>query len=305
MGETNNNDQPLVSIIVPTMATAERAVSLQRAIDSIRTSSTKPVMVIPVVNGQRFSPGVCAWLKGQTDLHYIQIEEGSLPLALLEGRLRVQTEYFGFLDDDDEYLPGTLDAKIDALMAHPNLDIVISNGYRQSQGIQSVFHPDIGGVIKDPLGTLFERNWLASCGGLFRTRSATVHFFENPHPYAEWTWLAFRLCMAQKKLGAIDIPGFRIHDTPGSLSKTTAYQQSYFSLFERMLQAKPPHRIASRIRNYVSAAYHQVSEDELRRGNRFGAFKAHLRSIMSSPRGLRYLSYTRHLLRKVNTNSTR
>lgn len=150
-------------------------------------------------------------------------------------------------------------------------------------------------ILCDPLAALFRQNWLASCNALFRTASITGEYFANPHPYAEWTWLAFRLSMAGKQLAVIDEPGFRINDTPGSLSKSGAYKTSYFSLYERMLAGSPPAHIAKTFRMRIGAAWHERSADALTKGVWLEAMQCHMRSLLQ-PGGLRYLAYSRRLL---------
>jgi len=207
----------------------------------------------------------------------------------------VDTDYFSFLDDDDEYLPGAIDRKLAALDASDWADLAVSNGYRARGAERSLFHPNLVSIEVDPLSALFDRNWLASCGGLFRTSSFPAELFDELHPFAEWTWLAYRLAVLGKRVVAVDEPGFVINDTQGSLSKSAAFQASYFSLYERMLAAHPPRQIAKIIRERIGAAWHDASVDALRKGDRLRAVHCHLRSILQ-PGGTRYLTYTRRLL---------
>lgn len=286
---------PPVSTIIPTMAARERATSLKCAIASIRNSSAVPIKIIVVVNGNRFDTELCSWLREQPDVLYDQIEEGSLPVALARGRELVETEYFSFLDDDDVYLPGATDKKLEILSKNVCTDLVVCNGFRSSTGNNVAFYPRMTDILDDPLAALFHQNWLASCNAVFRSISVPVSFFEHPHPYAEWTWLAFRLAMANKRLKVVDEPGFRVNDTPGSLSKSDAYKKSYFSLYERMLYALPPTHIARMIRMRIGLAWHTNSSEALANGRLLDALASHVRSLLQ-PGGLRYLSYTRRLL---------
>jgi len=286
---------PTVSVIIPTLADAARSESLKRAVKSIRASAHEAVKIIAVVNGNRFDTDVCTWLNRQPDIVFDQIETASSPVAQRRGRYLVDTEYFAFLDDDDEYLLGATDLKLDYLAQNPSCDLVVCNGFRNTSGHDNIFYHRLSDISDDPLAALFRENWLTSCNALFRTASISSEFFENPHPYAEWTWLAFRLAMAGKQLAALDEPGFRNNDTPGSLGKSNAYKAICFSLYERMLASSPPTHIAKTIRIRIGAAWHERSAEALMKGMWLVASQCHLRSLLQ-PGGLRYLAYSRRLL---------
>lgn len=285
-----------VSVIIPTMAVTDRALHLRRAIESIRRSSTTTVKIITVVNGTRADSEICRWLATQPDIQYERLPTPSLPLAIQRGRELVQTPFFSFLDDDDEYLVGGTDLKLDAFSRHADVDLVITSGFRCCDG--EVDHPimtALANVPESPLQKLFESNWLSSCNALFRSESFLPEFFSDPHPYAEWTWLAYKLAMAGKKLAVVNRPTFRINDTPGSLSKTDAYHDAYQELYRRMLALAPPTDVARTVRSLISADWHDQSVRALSRGDKLDAFKFHFNSLML-PSGLQYLSYTRRLM---------
>jgi len=284
-----------ISVIIPTLAEASRSESLKRAIASIRASTAEAVQIITVVNGSRFDGDLCAWLGQQPDVVFDQIREGSSPLAQKRGRALVNTEYFSFLDDDDEYLPGATDRKLETLCTNPATDFVLCNGYWGAMGQENIFYPRMTGILEDPLAALFRQNWLTSCNALFRTSSIPGSFFNDPHPYAEWTWLAFTLCMANKRFALLDEPGFHQYPTPGSLSKSRAYNASYIGLYERILDASPPESVAGAIRMRISSAWHVCASDALASGEWLDALCCHIRSLLQ-PGGLRYLSYSRRLL---------
>jgi len=285
-----------VSVIIATLAESKRADSLKRAIQSVRDSSTQHLIsIIVVVNGNRFDKDTCRWLEAQPDVVLAQIAHGSLPAALAYGRQLVTTEYFGFLDDDDEYLPDSIDTKLAALLSSPDSDLVISNGLRNCNGLRTRFHESIGDVATAPLRALFDGNWLASCGALYRSASMEPTFCEDLHPYAEWTWLAYRVALAGKIIATVDTPCFVINDTPGSLSKSAAFRAGYLALYRRMLDAAPPAQIVTTIKQKRGAAWHDASVDALGKRQLLEALKYHLYSL-TCPDGKRYLAYTRRLI---------
>lgn len=284
-----------VSVIVPTTASKAREAQLKRAVESIRRSASGPVRIIAVVNGGHADPGVCQWLEAQPDVHYERVATPSLPLAIFRGREVVQTPYFSMLDDDDEYLVGGTDLKLSAFAGPAGADVVITSGFRQIEQVDEPAMISMDRVPNEPLRCLFESNWLSSCNALYKSSSFPPAFFVDPHPYAEWTWLAFKIALAKKQLVAINQPTFRIHDTPGSLSKSDSYHDAYQALYRRMLEVDPPADIARTIKIRMSSDWHQQATRALSRGNRRNAIACHFRSLVL-PAGLQYLTYTRYLI---------
>lgn len=285
-----------VSIIIATMAVSSRAIQLKRAINSIRTSASRPVEIIVVVNGADPDQDLCAWLRSQPDVIFDYIAEPSAPNAIKRGVELVQTEYYGCLDDDDEYINMAIDFRLDMIKNNPHADCVISNGFRNVNDIEEVVYSHLDEVNSFPLLCLMRCNWLASCNFLFRKSSLDSVFFVDGHPFAEWTWLAFKLAMQNKKIVVVHECTFRINDTPGSLSKSANYVNSYISLFKRMLAEDPPIHVRKIIRSKLAAAYHDASDHALKSGDIHSAIKFHIKSVMSK-NGYKYLGYSRYFFK--------
>ena len=284
-----------VSVIIPTLAEQHRFERLQRCIASIRDSSVKRCTIIAVVNGSRSSTEVIQWLKDQKDIRLIIEPTPSAPNAVRIGRETVQTPFFSTLDDDDEYLPGSTDLKLSVLLSHPEADLVVTNGLNNWDGRDERFYTHLSSVSADPLGTLFEANWLHNCNALYRSERIPPMYFRDTPPFAEWTWLAYRLALDGKRILTLDEPCFRYNCTPASLSQSQVYRAAYPPLFKRMLDCNPPARIRKLIQRRLSAALHDRSADCLASGDYLEALQAHVQSLIL-PGGLRYLSYTRRLL---------
>jgi hypothetical protein len=253
------------------------------------------VRIIAVVNGNRVNETVVSWLARQPDVQCVRQERGSAPLARLRGRELVRTEFFSFLDDDDEYLADATDRKLEVMQRFPRAALVVTNGlYRQSDG-ESLLYDRMTEIPADPLVSLFYQTWLNDCNSLFRSAEVPVDYFQDPHDYCEWTWIAYRLALDGKKVAVLDAPAFRLHDSPGSLSKSPAYQASLIPLFERMLARSPPKAVARLIHRRMASTHHSFSSDAFARGDRLAAWRAHLSSL-ATPGGWRYLTYSRHLL---------
>lgn len=285
-----------LTVIIPTLCEAKRAHSLLRAIDSIVASISEPVRILAVVNGQRFDRGLLARLRNDARLAVLQLDEGSATAAQRAGRASVRSEFFSFLDDDDEFLPGASDQRLALLGTHPEAALAVSGGWICEDGVDSPMYTRMAYVARDPLRELFEENWLHNCNATFRTSMVPVHYFENPHRMMEWTWLGFRLAMAGLSIVACETPAFRYHDTPNSLSKSENFTRSRTTLYPRMLAMQPPAAVQKVIRQRMSAAWHEVSKMELAAGRRGPALRAHLRSMTAHLSGLRYLSYSRYLV---------
>lgn len=288
--------QVAVSVIVPTMASPERADLLKRAVKSIVASTVDPIKIIVVVNGTRFDDVICNWLKAQDYIKFVYVATPSSPNAILVGRKHVDTEFFSCLDDDDEYLEGATDKKVAILRANPGTDLLVSDAYQRSVGGDRVLYGNLEDVPPAPLEALMNYGWLTSGNMLYRSRSVTVSYFEESHPYAEWTWLAFKLSMGGKSVIALNEPTCRYNDTVASLSKSNEYFKSYIPLFKRMLECRPPKRIAQMIRRKLGDAFHDASGISLRAGKRYEAWQFHFQSVCTTG-GRRYVAYTRHLLK--------
>jgi len=283
-----------LTVIVPTVCSEARSRSLMQAIASAHESARPAPTVLVVANGPQVCESVYARLQALPMVQTLRLDVGSLPGALLEGRKHVQTEFFAFLDDDDVLLPGSSDLRLQALQ-DATVDVALVNGYRESSGTRSLMQPNMEGIESEPLRTLLEANWFASCAAVFRSASIGVEMFENPQPFAEWTWLAYRLILAGRRFRAIEAAGYVIHDTPASLSKSSRYFESYISLFDRMLAEKPPAWARRRIVEKRCAAFHDLSNSALLAGAHRKALALHLRSL-ASPAGLRYFLFGRKVL---------
>lgn len=289
-------DSPKITIIIPTMCTRTRAESLRRAIASIRRAGPDLATVIVAANGPNISPELIAELSEREDLQVVRFDEGSSPLALARAVPLVKTDYFGFLDDDDELLPNGLSQRLAKLQSEPDADILLSNGYLRNSNCDQDYLNHLNDVPNDPLSTFFVENWLPSCGALFRKASIAPAYFQNHHPYAEWSWLAFRLVLDKKRFCVLNEPTFRVYaDTPGSLSKSSAYRQSYISLYKKMLSAAIPSNVRRIVQKRLAQAHHDVSSYALADGKLSQCIRHHIQSL-KYPSGWIFFTYTRHII---------
>lgn len=284
-----------VTVIIPTLATRERQESLLRALDSLASADRqRPIQILVVVNGNRYHAPLLEALP-RPGVELLRIQEASLPAAILAGRKAVRTRYFCFLDDDDLYLPDAIALRVAAIETSPAADLVVTNGLRRSGNQEQPALSLLGQVEADPQLALFQENWLASCGALYRTASVPVEFFEQPQPYLEWTWLAFRLTCATCRIRVLDVPTFVINDTPGSASKSATYIESHVTLYRRMLALGQRPDVRQLLQARLAAAYHAIADQHLHSRHLATAWTNHLRSLACRG-GWRYASFSRRLV---------
>src|SRR5262245_52048573 len=139
-----------VSVIMPTLAAAERGPSLRRAIASVLAQESVGAVPIVVVNGEVPDPTVLSELRANRRIRLIEIERAGISYALELGRQAIDTPWFAELDDDDLLLPGALALRLRELERRPDCDIVVTNGFRRS-GSADVLHTSDGdSVRRDP-----------------------------------------------------------------------------------------------------------------------------------------------------------
>lgn len=283
---------PAISVIIPTTCERNRWESLKRAIAGVLTQEGVTAQVIAVVNGNRYDPDCFEELKRMDRVTVLYQQIGSAPMAQTAGRKSVRTPFFAFLDDDDEFLPQALSTRLKPLMTDPQLDFVVTDGYRVVRGGEQLA---VGKrlVKDDPLSTLCEKNWMASCGGLFRTSTVTEQYFSDPVPYMEWTYLAFRLTISLRMCW-LDTPTYRINSSVVSLSKSNAYINSEIGTLKRILALPLPPHIRRAVQIKIGRTYHTFAENSRRQGQRREAWRFHLESLLQ-PGGWRYLAYSRKL----------
>ena len=280
-----------LTVIIPTLALAERSHLLMRALDSIRNQQGVSPAVVVVVNGNRFDQTLVERLGQEPGVTLARIQEANVAAAQRRGRELVSGDVYCFLDDDDVFLPGALYRAVESLFRE-TADLVATNGTFESG---ETVCKDGDDVNRDPIGALLKTNWLASCGGFYRSHSIGPEFFDNLARYNEWTLLAFKIARAGKKIRFVDFPAYRISDTPSSASKNVAadyFNDSIQVLSYMYTHAEARHR--NQIRTKLRAEFHAAADYYRRQRQMRPAWKHHLRSL--SLGGWSYFAYTRYLL---------
>lgn len=285
----------VATVIIATLAESERADTLLRAIRSVRMGSRQEVEVLVVVNGSRYDTGLVRDLSSSDDCRLVQLDEASFPNALRHGVGASSTPYFSFLDDDDEYLPGAVDRRLQAMEGHPDAALVITNGYRRMGGMDRQAMKNLDQVEADPLLALFTENWLPSCGGTFRREAVPEQVFLHIPPLLEWTWIAFRVADGGGEVVVLDEPTFRIHDTDGSQSASTAYVTSLPDTLRLLLERIRRRDVREAVTQHLVQSLYAASSRCVREGRYRDAWRFHLQCLRHKD-GWRYWKHTARLL---------
>lgn len=288
---------PGVSLIIRTKAMHERAGLLRRAIDSVLTQNGVDVTCIIIVNGIEASEPLVGSLQEDGRLVCIVEPNADKAAATLLGRKHVRTEFFAFLDDDDELLPGSLIQRASHLREHPTLACVATNGeYVKRSGIGPVFHNTQQVIGKYVRALLHGRNWLAAGGATFRTAMVGEEYFADLPPHREWTLIAFRIA-TRLPVEFLDISTYRIYSTLASQSKTPTYMEAGALVTQLMLEwdGRPAH-VPAIHRRAIGAyrqacSYHRINGDFTRAWHFY-------RKAVSSPFGLSFVPYSALLAAK-------
>lgn len=280
------------TVIIPTLGI--RSKELKRAIASLSEQSSRDVVPLVVVNGDRFDRDLVQELRGNRDIRFHQIATPSVARARHEGRKQVDTQYFGFLDDDDEYLPDALQIKYRSFEANPDVEVVVGNGWHGADKRRLVWE-DTAAIVANPADVLLDSNWLGSCAALFKTEAVGAEVFDFSFSYFEWTYLAMQLALT-RRMSFVPEPTFIIHDTPGSVSKSESYFEACPAMLGHVLELEMPRPLRQKVRRKVLAAHHDLSEHYRRRGMMSAAWKSHLRSMADLHGLFRYGLFTRRLL---------
>ena len=283
------------TVIIPTLATKERVPFLERAIESTLAQGDD-VSIVVVTNGPDVDQRFIRSLGEHEAVTVAHQRDRNLPKALEVGRSLVGTRFFSELDDDDEFLPGTLASRRAVLSSDSEVDVVVSNTLISAPGAPDEFSiSDIAFVERSPVSSLLQRNWMVPGSALFRTASVTEKFFTDIPKFLEWTYLGLRVAR-ELNVRFLESPG-SVHHTGLPFSVNDSLEcvltRPANILVLQNLDLLEKHRRI--LRGKESALWHAAAEALIERRHLSAAFKAHLKSARL-PFGVRYWGYTRYFL---------
>lgn len=284
-----------IDVLVATLASAERAPYLLRALASLRNQGPVNARPIVIINGENADPALVRELERTPGLALLRRAEPNLPHALAAGRQLVTTEYFAQLDDDDELLPDALPVRLQRMIQADRPDAVITNGMIRQGDAERFSIPDAAAVERDPLAALMERNWLLPGSALFRSGSIGEDVFAGTPRFLEWTYMALLLA-SRYRIALLPVPTLVHYEGHAfSVDRSRECALGRPRAFEAALRLDLPASIRLRLRTKRGAAWHRAAEVARLTADPIAAWAAHLRSL-TAPGGWRYATYTRYLL---------
>jgi len=286
---------PDVSVIIATRGHRERVALFWRALRTARDQEGVRVFPIVVLNGPDVDPQLVRALEAEANLDVVRLERPSLPAALREGYGRVRTEFFTALDDDDMVLPGAFQLRVRTLLEQPELDAVVTNGYRRVDGHEELHVTDGERVRRAPEMALLSQNWLLPGSWMCRTNRVPDSLLDGIPACRETTFLALRLAL-ETSMTFLDEPTVVwTADTPNSLSKSRSAKLGGVEAYDRLLKLNPPRPVRQHLMRERRHAMHVLAELHWREGDMARAWWWHLRSFRAHG-GWRRLAFTRRLL---------
>ena len=290
-------DDSAVTVVIPTLALAERATLLRRAIDSVRSQEGVRALALVVVNGGRWFPELVREIGAEPGVTLVRRDEADLPRAHRAGREAVRTPLFGSLDDDDVLLPGALALRVRALRSHPAADVVVTNGYLRGDGGDRLhIAPDVD-VAGAPFDVFRRRNWLLPGSWLARSERVSPAFYDGMPRYRECTYLALRFASEHAFVWDPTPTVAYSVGSPASASASSAYLLGEAQALREMLALglPLPRSMQRHLRREVDSAHHDAADFFFREGQLDAAWQQHARSLRLLA-GLRYVPFTRHLV---------
>lgn len=285
-----------INIIIPTLATKERGDGLLRTLQLLRVQFQVQAKPIVVINGDQYDRELSTLLSEDPKIKVIHSMPASVSKARYVGRLHVDSEYFAFLDDDDEFTPNALVTRLEPLLQDPKLDAVVTNGFRQTlnNNEKTTIFKNFPTHNSDPASALINENWLASCGGLFRTATIDELYFKHLKDYFEWTSFAFNLAL-NANLCFINEPTFIVNKSPSSLSQSIEYSLEEPELLKSLINSQYfSKKDEATLKKRLASAYNRLANYYLGKGELKESLYYHAKCTLSSRYGWPYIPWMRY-----------
>jgi glycosyltransferase involved in cell wall biosynthesis len=285
----------LLTIVIASVCDDARAHQLKRACDSVRAmAGDHDYSIVVVANGARVSSNVLEWLATEPAIRVIRLKSGSYPLARRIGAEMADSEFLGFLDDDDELLPDTLATKLAYFREHPEVDVLVTDGLRINGSTVSRIMPPPQARSADAVETAMRMGW-GACALTLRSRNIDLAVFDSEFRHLEWTLTALELAK-RYRFGFLDEATYRYYeDTPGSLSKLAEHHLVAPELWRRLMKSYAGTRYLDSVRRRFATECHQVAWEHACQGRMREAWRLHAQSLML-PGGMAMLPFSAKLL---------
>jgi glycosyltransferase involved in cell wall biosynthesis len=167
--------QPLVSAIIPTF---NRAWSLGRAVDSVLAQTYRPLELIVVDDGSTDeTPRLLTPLAARGLIRLLRQPNRGVSAARNAGLATARGSLLAFLDSDDEWLPGKIEAQVEFMEQNPDQVLVqtqerwfrggrrVNPGLRHRKLAGNIFIPSLERCLISPSAVMLRRGLLAETGG--------------------------------------------------------------------------------------------------------------------------------------------
>ncbi len=292
---TSGSVRRLFTVVIASLCDDARGELLKRACASVRAMAGDfDYSIIVVANGARVSSSVLEWLAARPDTRVIRLRSGSHPLARRVGVEMADSEFLGFLDDDDELTPNTLAPKIAHFRAHPEIDVLVTDGLRVNGSRVTKIFPPIEARSADLVETMMRAGW-GACSLTLRTHNVDLSAFDAEFRHMEWTLTTLELAR-RHRFGYLDEPTYRYYETtPDSLSKRNEHSLATPEVWRRLSKSYAGTRYEGTVRGRYGRECHNASWEYSRQGKMRDAWRLHAESLRS-PGGLAFVPFSARLL---------
>ena len=290
-----SSSRRLFTVVIASLCEGARSELLKRACESVRAmAGDLDYSILVVANGSRVNSGVLEWLATQRDIRVVRLRTGSHPLARRVGAELADTEFLGFVDDDDELIPNTLAKKIAYFREHPEVDVLVTDGLSiNGSEVENIFAP-FQARSPDLVETMMRVGWGAGAVTI-RTARVDLAAFDTEIRHVEWTLTTLELAR-HYKFGFLDELTYRYYETtPNSLSKTEEHNFGEPRVWRRLCKSYAGTRYQAITRRNFVTACREVSREFARRGRLRDAWRLHLESLRP-PGSLKSLAFSPRLL---------
>ncbi len=192
LGSLTPPDRDAISVVI---STYQRPDACERALRSVLDQTVEPLEVLVCDDGScDDTPArLQEWERRCETVRYLRIPSntGTPASARNLGIAHARGDWIAFLDDDDEWLPGKLEAQR-AVFATENVDVIATNALR-SDG--SVYFPDAPPTLRPTRDDVLKVNPVITSSAVVRQSFAgfpTALWMRGIEDYAAWLTLADR-----------------------------------------------------------------------------------------------------------------
>ncbi len=295
MTSTPRGFDRLFTVVIASLCDDARSDLLKRACESVRAMAGGfDYSIIVVANGSRVSASVLEWLAARPDVQVIRLQSGSYPLARRVGAEISGSEFLGFLDDDDELIPNTLERKVAHFRQHPEVDVLVTDGLRVGVLETTNIFPPPQARCGDLVQTMMHTGW-GACALTIRNRKVNLSAFDPDFRQMEWTLTALLLAR-HYRVGYLDEPTYRYFETtPNSLSKSAEHKFAAPEVWRRLSKEFGGTPYEAAVRRRYGKECHAASYEYARNGKIWEAWRLHAESLRSLG-GVAFLPFSIKLL---------